>query len=193
MGWDVKEGDSRQRIIVSALHCFSEQSVEKTSLLEVARRAGISKGTLYYYYPTKNDLIFDIASIHMDRITDQVFSMMESGKLNPSWAELIETLFAALLGSDTRSRLHLYLIHESLKGNTVLRERLDATYTRWFELVAWGVSRMIHGAPVPKGLPKLFVALMDGLVIQSVTLKEAPDLKEMASLAAGLMADAEET
>lgn len=182
-----RSGDSRQRIIASAQQCFSDQSVEKTTLLEVARRAGISKGTLYYYYPTKNDLLFDIAAIHMDRMTEQVFGLMKPGGEPPSWQEIFTLLFEGLLGSTTRSRLHLYLINESLKGNTALKERLNITYTRWFELVARGFSSMTHGGKTPEGLSRLFVALMDGLVIQSVTLDEMPAPEAMAEIAATLI------
>jgi len=183
----LKEGDSKDRIIASAQQCFSEKSVDKTTLSDVAKRAGISKGTLYYYYPTKNDLIFDIAGIHMAQITEKVFAMMETGDDHPTWKEVLGILFERLLGSKTRSRLHLYLINESLAGSQALRERLESTYTHWFQLVEDAYLRMAGGHPFPDGLPQLLVALLDGLVIQSVACEKELDYERLAEVAASLV------
>ena len=182
-----KEGDSKARIVASAQQCFSERSVDKTTLSDVAKRAGISKGTLYYYYPTKNDLVFDIAGIHMTQITEKVFALMESGDENPTWKEVIQTLFEVLLSSKTRSRLHLYLINESLCGSPALRERLETMYTQWFHLVGEGYRHMAQGPPFPDGLAQLMVAVLDGLVIQSVACGKALDYRRLAELAACLV------
>ncbi|BCS94839.1 TetR family transcriptional regulator [Desulfoluna limicola] len=183
----LKEGDSKDRIIASAQQCFSEKSVDKTTLSDVAKRAGISKGTLYYYYPTKNDLIFDIAGIHMAQITEKVFAMMETGDEHPTWKDVLGILFERLLGSKTRSRLHLYLINESLAGSPALRERLESTYTHWFQLVEDAYLHMAGGRPFPDGLPQLLVALLDGLVIQSVACEKELDYETLAEVAASLV------
>ncbi len=183
----LKEGDSKARIVASAQQCFSDKSVDKTTLSEIARRAGISKGTLYYYYPTKNDLVFDIAGIHMAQITEKVFAMMEKEEEHPIWKEVLGTLFEGLLGSKTRSRLHLYLINESLSGSPALRDRLELTYTQWFQLVEDGYRRMAGGHAFPDGLARLLVAVLDGLVIQSVTCENRLDYGLLAEVAASLV------
>jgi AcrR family transcriptional regulator len=183
----LKEGESKDRIISSAQQCFSDKSVDKTTLSDIARRAGISKGTLYYYYPTKNDLVFDIAGIHMEQITQKVFAMMETGGEHPTWKEVLGTLFEGLLGSKTRSRLHLYLINESLSGSQALRDRLESTYTQWFQLVADGYRRMSGGQSFPDSLARLLVAVLDGLVIQSVACEKRLDYENLAEVAASLV------
>lgn len=183
----LKEGESKERIIASAQQCFSERSVDKTTLSEVARRAGMSKGTLYYYYPTKNDLVFDIAGIHMAQTTEKVFAMMETKEEHPIWEEVLGTLFEGLLGSKTRSRLHLYLINESLSGSPALRERLESTYTQWFQLVEDGYRRMVGKGGFPDGLARLLVAVLDGLVIQSVTCEDPLNYRRLAELTASLV------
>lgn len=183
----VKEGESKARIIASAQQCFSQKSVDKTTLSDVAKSAGISKGTLYYYYPTKNDLVFDIAGIHMAQITEKVFAMMEARETHPSWKEILGALFEGLLGSKTRSRLHLYLINESLSGSQALRDRLESTYIKWFQLVEEGLVRMGGGHSFPDGLPRILVAVLDGLVIQSVACETRLDCLRLSEVAASLV------
>ena len=43
-------------ILAAALALFAERGFAATRLEDVARRAGISKGTIYLYFPTKEDL-----------------------------------------------------------------------------------------------------------------------------------------
>jgi AcrR family transcriptional regulator len=45
-----------QELLDAALQLFAEKGFAATRSEEVARRAGVSKGTLYLYYPSKEDL-----------------------------------------------------------------------------------------------------------------------------------------
>jgi AcrR family transcriptional regulator len=45
-----------QELLQAALDLFAERGFAATRIEEVAQRAGVSKGTLYLYYPSKEDL-----------------------------------------------------------------------------------------------------------------------------------------
>ncbi|MDE2332993.1 MAG: TetR/AcrR family transcriptional regulator [Rhodospirillales bacterium] len=47
-------------ISAAALALFTEQGFAATRMQDVAARAGIAKGTLYLYYPTKEELFFAV-------------------------------------------------------------------------------------------------------------------------------------
>ncbi len=47
----------RLRILEAATELFVSQGYRKTSVDEVARAAGVSKGTVYLYFKNKNDLL----------------------------------------------------------------------------------------------------------------------------------------
>ena len=51
----------RASIVRSALKLFVANGVTNTSTAEIARAAGIAAGTLFLYFPTKQDLLDDIA------------------------------------------------------------------------------------------------------------------------------------
>ena len=65
----IEGADSRARrrlhILRVATEMFSRQGYRKTSMDEVAQRAGVAKGTLYTYYATKNELL--IAAIALEK------------------------------------------------------------------------------------------------------------------------------
>lgn len=49
----------KQEIIEGAIDLFYENGLDNTSMQDIANRIGISKGTLYFYYDSKNSLIQD--------------------------------------------------------------------------------------------------------------------------------------
>ena len=49
--------DTREQILVAAGQLFIELGFDKTSLREVAERVGVTKAALYYYFPSKEDLL----------------------------------------------------------------------------------------------------------------------------------------
>lgn len=56
----------RARLLEAATALFTRHGYRKTSVHEVARRAGVAKGTLYLYFPTKADLL--LAALFEERV-----------------------------------------------------------------------------------------------------------------------------
>lgn len=163
-----KSTDNREHIIQCASRLFCQQGISNTSLADIAKAADISKGTLYYYYTTKNELIFDITEKHIERITAEIFRIMDQdyGKQPP--AKILEIVFNAILSDDTRNRLHLYLVQEAVTGNEQLKQRFQARYPAWRALIEEGLNRLTPNHHNPKALAKIIVALLDGLIIQTM-------------------------
>ena len=60
-----------QELLDAALELFVEKGFAATRIEEVALRAGVSKGTLYLYYPSKEELLKAVISHHLsDRIAE---------------------------------------------------------------------------------------------------------------------------
>ena len=49
--------DTRARIITAAAEKFLTQGVEQSTVSEVARQAGVSRGTFFNYFPTKDSVL----------------------------------------------------------------------------------------------------------------------------------------
>src|SRR5437868_8222378 len=54
--WRRRKDARPGEIVAAALACFAERGFAATRLEDVARRAGVSKGTLYLYYENKEEL-----------------------------------------------------------------------------------------------------------------------------------------
>ena len=183
------KSNNRNKIIEAAIRLIGEKGVEGTSLADIARDVGISKGTLYYYYSIKNDLIFDITQDHMDKITENIFSLIEENKGKISWQDMIKLLIEMLLKSETRTRLHLYLIQEVLSGNEDLKKRFVETYTHWFQMIQDGYEILSTRKKDLTVHARILVSVIDGLIIQaSMGISDVPlelIIQELARLIDG--------
>ncbi|MBB3109871.1 AcrR family transcriptional regulator [Paenibacillus phyllosphaerae] len=62
------EGNKKQQIIQAAIQCFSEKGYRGTSIQDIADVLGIAKGSLYFYFKSKSDLLHSIMKDYMDNI-----------------------------------------------------------------------------------------------------------------------------
>ncbi len=54
--WQRRKDARPAEILAAALTCFKERGFTATRLEEVAAKAGVTKGTIYLYYPSKEEL-----------------------------------------------------------------------------------------------------------------------------------------
>lgn len=161
---------------------IGERGMKTTSLAGIAKAAGLSKGTVYYYYASKHDLIFDIADQHMEQITTTLFDTIDQSE-GVTWEEVLTTFFTTLLTSEARSRLHLYLVREAVCGNTALQQRFQATYAQWFSMVDQAYDKMPGPKTDVNAKAKFLVAVVDGFILQTLLKADKTDIKDIVHLA----------
>ena len=54
--WQRRKDARPAEILAAALACFKERGFTATRLDDVAAKAGVTKGTIYLYYPSKEEL-----------------------------------------------------------------------------------------------------------------------------------------
>ena len=85
---------TRREILLAANRIVLEQGVERLTLQETAREAGISKGGLLYHFPTKEALIVGMVQLYLDRFTGDFTASAEAeglgvpGRWNRSYLEV---------------------------------------------------------------------------------------------------------
>ena len=63
---------SRDMIEACAMDLFQSKGVEKTSINEIVKKAGIAKGTFYLYFKDKDDLVDTVIRRHTREFLEQV-------------------------------------------------------------------------------------------------------------------------
>ncbi len=163
-----KQAGKKQHIIEAGTRLIVQKGIDKTSLADIADEAGISKGSLYYYYASKNELIFDITEAHISQISENLFTIIEKSHGKTSWKDLLKILFERILAADTRGRLHLYLVQQALNDNEDLKERFRKTYQEWKNMISEGFAKLEPDITNHYVLSSLIIAALDGFLIQSL-------------------------
>src|SRR5882757_3429256 len=58
------EEDARRRLVEAAERCVSRHGIEKTTMEDIAREAGISRPSVYRYFSDREDLLLRVTSEH---------------------------------------------------------------------------------------------------------------------------------
>src|SRR5919204_2127770 len=73
----VKAG-KRERLVESATALFHEQGVQRTTLAEVAKRAEVPLGNVYYYFKTKDELLGPVLDVYLEQAAALIASFERS-------------------------------------------------------------------------------------------------------------------
>jgi AcrR family transcriptional regulator len=52
--------NAKEKVLAAAEELFAEQGYDATSVQQVVTRAGVTKGAMYHYFSSKEDLLFDL-------------------------------------------------------------------------------------------------------------------------------------
>lgn len=129
-----------ERIIQNASALFAERGVFGTSLGYVAKLSGISKGTLYYYYPTRGALLEAAAKRCFSRISEGLMAWASSVSAEET-EEALGALCDALVKESDKLRLFV-AINAAAEPESELEESVDRAMNEWNVLVEVGSMRM---------------------------------------------------
>jgi AcrR family transcriptional regulator len=178
-----KSNNTKENILIAASKLMTIKGVKSTSLADIAKEVGISKGTLYYYYPSKNEIIFDIAENHINQITNELFAWMDKADNKATPKEIIKVVFERILTAETRGKLHLYLISNSLTSNEYLKKRFREKYKQWRNMIEEVLIKILKDRTTNYvALASIVLASLDGLTIQWLLGVENLPIDDIATL-----------
>ena len=72
--------ETKSKIVESALIAFSKYGYDRTRMDDIAEAAKVSKGTLYLYFRSKEELFYAISETNILRLKDQLAALMATRK-----------------------------------------------------------------------------------------------------------------
>ena len=105
----IKTEEKRQAIIEAATQAFQELGFERTSMSEICARVGGSKATLYNYFPSKEELFFEIVFLSTEAEFEAVHRSIDPSTedMGESLRHFGESLLTFLYSPQVRSQRHL--------------------------------------------------------------------------------------
>lgn len=180
--------NNRQKIIDAATNLVMERGVKGTSLADIARTAGISKGTLFYHFSAKDDLIYELTNQHFDELTRASLKRVAQMQ-DTSLSELLYDGLLTILQAEDRGKLNLYLLQEAVTENPLLQNRFAAKYQEFNQMMREYLDIVLPQIDPEKSkiLSILLVSILDGLIIQWLLNPDAIPVKDIAALIADIL------
>jgi len=179
---------SKGDLIKSAKECLVNNGIDKFTLRAVAEQAGVTQGTIYYHFKTKEQLLLDIVQdtcesswSEISELSNQyiISQAIESAKSRCSYDSFFHKLFLTLVVSGFNNETIRGKLGEITQSeNNALTQSL---LTLWSKTPIDGVSVETWGI--------LINAIVDGLALQALVQKDFPVEKtyeELGQLFKGL-------
>lgn len=182
----VDRDEKRKEIGVAALDHFAQKGFVASSMSQIARAAGVGKGTIYEYFESKEALIGFSLSLYVNHIEEQVGTTL-AGIPNPR-DRIRRYVFDAMdaFMTDPRSKgLFLAIFHMMLTepGQGVQSDLLQTMFQSAREtivsMILEGVSKGVFRPEAKKEAETIavnLIATLDGLWIHSLISAGGIDL-----------------
>lgn len=170
--------DTRTRLVLAAMQLFWEKGYNSTSIADVLHSAKVNSGSLYYFFPSKSDLLVAVLDMYHDGIRPML--------LEPAWAGVsdpVERIFA-LLARYRKSLLDTDCFYGCPIGSLALelhepdpavRERLAKNFSAWIDAIAECLSQAKVRLPSDQHLRELaqfVLTTMEGGVMLARTFRD---------------------
>ena len=176
--------DNVKGIILDATEeLLKAKSLGDISLAQIAAAAGVSKGTLYYYYKNKNDILFDITDRYLNRQWDELIAWTENKEKDTSIHRLIKYVVERNIAS---AGIRLHLLNEAMLGDDVMREKLIKRYREFQQLISQKIAERTRNIPADY-LTWLILLASDGLIVQKALKNSDIDVDRFISDSAELI------
>lgn len=171
---------AKSRIVEAALEVFTKKGYHETTMDDIAERLGVSKGALYLYFKSKEDLYRAILNASFLSMTDSLRSTASSGG---SPAQTCEALFDNLT-KNTSSLGHSFEVISEASRNPALAKVVKEYYRDTTEVIEQCMKELRKDGSLRKDvdtrlLAQGLIALFDGLMICLAIGIERPEVRRI--------------
>jgi len=178
----------RHELLDAALELFSTRGYHQVSMDQIAGKAGVSKGTVYWYFDSKDDLLLGVIEREHGLIGERLNEMASADA--PAIEKLLRMVDIGSWASPERDRLSSLVVSLMADPESELTkrvfERLRTNIERYSGIAA-GLMREASGKEDFKGFSHFELALalgacMHGLMIRLHVCPELCDPARMSEL-----------
>jgi AcrR family transcriptional regulator len=147
-----RSGERRETILAAALDEFSSRGFEAARLEDVARRAGIAKGTIYLYFRDKESLFQELIRTMLTPLVGTIEAMGQADVPLPVLADRIADLFVSQVYETRRKDVVRLMITEGRRFPKLAEFYYREVLSRIIAAVRALLQRAAARGEVPKGL-----------------------------------------
>ena len=124
----------KQALLEAAIELFAKDGFWQTTTASIAQEAGVATGTLFTYFPTKNDLIDELyLTIKLEALAE----IQREPKLHGSFEAVFKEIHTRLLKWGSANPKKFLLMLQLRQGNQVSRRIHETIEDDWKESYDW--------------------------------------------------------
>ncbi|MDF2681508.1 MAG: TetR/AcrR family transcriptional regulator [Brevibacillus sp.] len=175
----IHQNPSFQLLLTITEELIEEKGCHQTTLQDIIKRSGLSKGAIYHYVKSKDELLGLLLRKRLERIGTQFYEKVHQGEhnLHSPLAAISDALRHIHDPKDVTNLIFIYLL--SKKDDPTIGKMLTAIYERsvqnsqeWIELGQ--KNGVIPASLDAEKTATLFTILTYGIRVQTVV---SPDMK----------------
>ncbi|GIM45432.1 hypothetical protein DNHGIG_09810 [Collibacillus ludicampi] len=166
------------RLLSTTEQIIRERGCRRTTLQEIMNRSGLSKGAIYHYVTSKDELFGLIFKSRMEAVNTRFFEAVKSARreLDQPLKAITEGLRHIHNEKDVSNQIFIYLL--SQQENPAIREMLREIYDHSVRTAAIWIETGQKNGVIPDSLDArkmadMFVVLSYGLRARSMISTEA--------------------
>jgi AcrR family transcriptional regulator len=160
---------SREHLLAAAAKVFAERGFEGASVEQIAAEAGLSKGTLYWNFKSKDELFLALLEEHIGRRIEAIVELTASLSADQDLSQQASRWLSALLEDEPQ----VVLLAQEYWARAARDPVLKAVYAERLRSLGEALTRALDarrerlGAPVlpmpTEEVATAYIALADGL------------------------------
>lgn len=176
--------DSSERLLNAGMRLFVKKGYKASSVAEITKVAGLTRGALYCHFKTKEDLAREIIKLFEEKFLSRMIVHVEGGGGSP--LEKFERMIAFNIwfaGEHADLCLFMTVISAEMCGSrNRLEPHLKSVYRRWSEFIA-GILKEGKGTGAfkkeidPHMMALVIIGVHDGVLLQKEMNREAINLR----------------
>lgn len=157
-----RKDNVKEIILNAAQELLKAKKLSDISLAEIASAAGVSKGTLYYHYKNKTDILFDLTDRYLTEQWKDLVAWAENKEKDTSIHRLVKYVMERNIAS---AGIRIHLMNEAMLGDEAIRQKLLNRYGEFQKLISEKIAERTDLVSADY-LTWLILLASDGLIVQ---------------------------
>ncbi|HHC80661.1 MAG TPA: TetR/AcrR family transcriptional regulator [Flavobacteriia bacterium] len=171
--------ESKTKILVAALELFAIDGYHNTSISKIAKHAGISKGLMYNYFASKEQLLKEVVILSLEdakKMSEQLLQNLEEISPTEALRLSLELFFQMLIENKTLWKLTFSLAMQisNMPSVTAVISKMFEDILQQFEMVL-----QLNGYSDYNIEAKLLAAHLDGIALHFLIFEKTYPLEEV--------------
>jgi AcrR family transcriptional regulator len=167
-----RSAETRAKLLQATIECLYEQGYAATTTIEIARRAGVSRGAQLHHFPTKAELVTTAVERLLEQRNEEfreAFERLPAGANRAS--EAVDLLWKILSGQTFYAWLEVVLASRTDEN---LRRTVAAMAARYVDTVNRTFRELFQPPPAATPFvdvaPMFAIALCQGLALDRIVV-----------------------